>query len=197
MPTVKARDNPFRTERLHAIAYRPPDGSWEELAGRLAALRYRAAIVGPEGSGKTTLLEALAPRLEADGFRVRMVGGLSRSNRRLPRRRVAALFAGAGRCDVVLLDSADMLGPLAWRRFHRRTRRLGGLIVAAHRPGLLPTLIQCRTSPELLDAILDELLGPAAGAWRPAAHRLFAAHHGNVRTVLRGLYDAFAVEAGP
>src|SRR6185436_15582003 len=70
---MRAADNPFAVRRVLAIRYRLSGETWEGLLERLAALRYRAAIVGPHGRGKTTLLEDLAPRLEALGFRTRTV----------------------------------------------------------------------------------------------------------------------------
>jgi hypothetical protein len=61
---VKARENPFRSERIESIPYIfPEDDSWELLLRRLGALGFRGAICGPEGSGKTTLLEELGRRV--------------------------------------------------------------------------------------------------------------------------------------
>ncbi len=66
-----ARDNPFAVQRVLTIRYRFLDGSWGDLLERLAALGFRAALVGPHGHGKTTLLEDLGARLDGRGFRVR------------------------------------------------------------------------------------------------------------------------------
>ena len=68
---LRARDNPFAVQRVHAIRYRLAGITWEELLERLAALGFRAALVGPHGHGKTTLLEDLGARLAEEGFRVR------------------------------------------------------------------------------------------------------------------------------
>jgi polynucleotide 5'-kinase involved in rRNA processing len=68
---VRARDNPFRTERVLRVRFRLPSGTWDDLLARFEALGRRAAIVGPQGSGKTTLLEDLAPRLRARGYSIR------------------------------------------------------------------------------------------------------------------------------
>ena len=57
---------------------------------------------------------------------------------------------------------------------------------------MLPTLIECRTSPELLDSLLHELIGEAATSLRARSHDLFAANNGNLRDVLRALYDEAA-----
>ncbi len=56
---MKARDNPFAVERVHAIRYHPVNTTFDQILARLHELNYRAAITGPEGSGKTTLLEDL------------------------------------------------------------------------------------------------------------------------------------------
>jgi len=71
---VKARENPFASERIiHAIRYTHADGDVGTVVARLAALRYRAAIVGPHGAGKTTLLEDLACELERRGYRTTLM----------------------------------------------------------------------------------------------------------------------------
>ncbi len=169
------------------VRYRLWGTTWEELLARLAALRYRAAIVGPHGRGKTTLLEDLAPRLEALGLRTRSLTiheahpQLDAADRALLRR------LGPG--EVLLLDGAEGLGALAWWRVRRWTRRAGGLVITSHRPGLLPTLIECETTPALLAELVREILGSEA---QVSAEELFARHGGNVRNALRELYDVYA-----
>jgi len=66
---MKARDNPFSSDRILGIRYRLQDLTWEQLWLRLADMDYRGALVGPQGSGKTTLLEDLASALGERGFR--------------------------------------------------------------------------------------------------------------------------------
>lgn len=180
---MRARDNPFASDRVLAVRYRlPGDWTWEGLLDRLAALGWRAAIVGPHGRGKTTLLEDLAPRLEARGFRVRMLT-LWDEHPRLGAEDRAHL-RDLGPRDFLLLDGAEQLGPLSWLLLKRRCRGAGGLLVTSHRPGLLPTLLECDTSPELLAGIVREL-----GAEVPDPEALFARHGGNLRNALRELYD--------
>jgi len=194
---VKARENPFRSTRVrstirYAAPHDDPDASRSgalALLPRLAALRHRAAIVGPHGSGKTTLLEDLAHVLAGRGFRIIWLR-LDTDAPRLPRDWVArAGRLGAG--DIVCLDGAGQLSPLAWTRVRWQTRRATGLIVTAHQPGRVPTLTTCTTSPALLARIIRRLApdGPAAAA--PVA-ALFARHQGNVREALRELYDVCA-----
>ena len=173
------------------VRYRLPGVAWEELLARLAALRYRAAIVGPHGRGKTTLLEDLAPRLEAIGLRPRSLT-IHESHPRLDAAD-RALLRGLGPGDVLLLDGAEGLGRLAWWRVRRWTRRAGGLVITSHRAGLLPTLIECETTPELLAELVREILGEETPP--VSLEELFARHGGNVRNALRELYDVYAAAA--
>lgn len=174
---MRARDNPFASHRVEKLRYRLPEGlTWDRLLDRLAALRYRAALVGPHGRGKTTLLEELASRLKALGFRVRTVT-LRQEERRVGR------LGGLGADEILLLDGAELLGRLAWLRVRFACRRAGGLIVTSHRAGLLPTLLECRTTPELLADLARELTGEEL-----EVGELFARHGGNVRMAFREMY---------
>jgi hypothetical protein len=182
---LRARDNPFATDRILRQRYRLDEADWVELLTRLEALRFRASLVGPHGSGKTTLLEDLAVRLERVGWRPVWVR-LSAECPRLPATCDAAFFARLGARDVVFLDGAEQLGPLAWWRFRHRCRRAGGLVITTHRAGCLPTLRRCETTPELVRE-LTAALGEAMSTQEAA--RLHARHRGNVREVMRELYD--------
>lgn len=184
---VPARDNPFRVERVLTVRYEPLDTTWRDLLSRLEALRYRAAIVGPHGSGKTTLLEDIGDRLRSSGHTVRLVRLCDR-RRRLP----ADALAGLSASEVVMIDGADLLPWWVWRRACWATRGAGGLIVTCHWRPMLPTLIETRTTPELLRRIAARLAdGPAALDERTAAD-LHARHAGNIRHALRHLYDCYS-----
>ena len=183
------RENPFAVQRVLAVRYRLSGTSWDELLERLAALRFRAALVGPHGHGKTTLLEDLGARLAGRGFRVRAVT-LHEGDRRLAAAQRRELFKELTASDLLLLDGAEQLGRLAWLEVRTRARGAGGLVVTSHRPGLLPTLHECRTTPELLKGIVGELLREEI-----AVEELFARHEGNVRGALRELYDRYAASA--
>jgi hypothetical protein len=192
---MRARDNPFRTECVLRVRYRLASGTWDGLLDRLDALGRRAAIVGPQGSGKTTLLEDLAPRLRARGFEARDV----RLDTEMPRFEPGFLdrfFASLGPRDVILFDGAEQLGWFAWSRFERRSRAAAGLVVTGHRPGLLPTLIDTSTTPELLDDLVEEILGERSPEVRSRTPALFEKHGGNLREALRELYDHFAATTG-
>lgn len=185
---MRARDNPFATAHVHRIRYRLPDGlTWEELLARAASMNWRAAIVGPEGTGKTTLLEDFAPKLIKRGFEVVWL----RLTREAPRfapatlRELVSLHTG----QVILFDGAEQLSRWAWWRFLRLARRAGGLLITSHRPGLLPTLLECDTTPELLAEIVADLLTEAPKDHCAEARRLHRQHQGNLREALRELYD--------
>lgn len=189
---MRARDNPFRTERVLEVRYRLPRGSWDDLLARLESMGRRAAIVGPQGSGKTTLLEDLAPRLRARGYGVRELR-LDTERPRFEPEFLDRFFASLQERDVLLFDGAELLGRISWSRFERRARAAAGLVVTLHRPGRLPTLIETVTSPQLLERIVEQILGG------PSAHTpgLFEKHRGNLRDALRELYDRYAEISDP
>jgi len=136
---------------MEAISYRLSATGWEDLIGRLAALRFRAALVGLHGRGKTTLLEELARRLAQRGFRIRTIL-LHEGDRRLSPVHRKTLFRGLTikDKDLLFVDGAEQLSRLSWLEILVRSRAAGGLVITSHRPGLLPTLHECRTSPDLL-----------------------------------------------
>jgi len=179
-----ARLNPFRVSRILQQRYRLDDQGWSALFDRLRGLEHRAALVGPEGSGKTTLLEDLEQRLEAGGWQV---VGL-----RLNRGDWARLERAAP-SDMITLDGAEQLGWWRWRRFERLSRGAGGLLVTTHRLGRLPCLHLHRTSLELLNDLVTDLVGPEESkALEAELAKLFESHQGNLRDCLRALYDHWA-----
>jgi hypothetical protein len=186
---VRARDNPFAVQRVHSLGYRLEGTTWEALLERLESLRFRAALVGPHGHGKSTLLKEIAARLEERGFRLRKVL-LHEGDRWLSREQCRALLRGVTPQDLLLLDGAEQLSRPAWLYLKWRSRRAGGLIVTSHRPGLLPTLHECRTDPALLAGIVRELLGQKGEEIQVG--ELFARHGGDVRGALGELYEVYA-----
>jgi hypothetical protein len=214
---TRARDNPFATDRLEALGYRSPRTGepvdLERLLERLEALGRRAAVVGPEGSGKTTLLDDLEPLLKARGHRVRRLraeagtGALVEERNRGERVRPESLWpeGAAGDGPFLILDGADRLKRRIWRRVRRRLERgSAGALITSHRPGLLPTLTECSTSPALLARLVRELAPPAGTApgsgsppALPSAAELHARHRGNLRLALLELYDRCAAGARP
>lgn len=189
---LAARDNPFAVHRVLRVRTRLDDAGWAALLARLAAHRWRGAIVGPHGSGKTTLLEDLGARLGADGWCIHWIR-LSAEARSMPAGFLRAKAAALGPRDALLIDGAEQLGVAAWWALCLRVRRVGALIATTHRGGRLPTVQRCATSAELLRQLVAEL-GETIHAAEAAV--LHARHCGNIREALRELYDVAAVRGG-
>jgi ATPase subunit of ABC transporter with duplicated ATPase domains len=188
---MKARENPFKTDSVLGVRYRLRDRTWEELFERLKKLNYRAAIIGPHGTGKTTLLEEMEPRLAARGFRVIHLR-LDRETRSFEQGFLRRLFTILGERDVILFDGAEQMSRLGWQLFKIRSKRAAGLVITSHRRGMLPTLMECATSSELLREIIRELLGGEARC--EMTDKLHTKHGGNLRDALREMYDLYAAE---
>ena len=187
-----ARLNPFRTEQLESLAFRPQGASWPQLMLDLSATNHRAAIVGPEGSGKTTLLEQLAVRLRQHGHRIRHVR-VNACGKLWGCSSLMDWISTLTPEDTVLVDGADHLPRRAWRGLKRRSRPRRGLIVTSHRKGLLPTLISTRTSSMLLHDLVRELVDDTVFAQLgDQLPDTFRQHRGNLRTSLLSLYDIIA-----
>jgi hypothetical protein len=186
--SCRPADNPFASHRVEGLAYRSNGLGLAELGRRLRELGGRAAIVGPEGSGKTTLLEELADTLPGESVRVR-VGGSCRRPWHTAR---AQLPTPVTTNHAVLIDGAEQLGPIGWRRLLLATRNAGCLVATLHRPGLLPTLIECRTDRDLLRDLVEELAPADAPSLVSDFDQLFQRHEGNIRLCLRDLYDVYA-----
>lgn len=185
--------NPFATRHTQPGTVAPLDAEGQPIAlsSLLSSLRAnacRGAIVGPHGSGKTNLLVHLAAALAAhDGS----LGPLrARSGRDAVGILRSILTAAAG--TVVCIDSWEQLGlatrlavraAAAWRRC--------GLLVTSHAPTMFPTLVECRTSPEILAAIVASLPDAGSSITQVDVDDTFARHGGNLRDALAELYDRF------
>ena len=181
-------DNPFASHRVEGLAYRFNGLGLTALRRRLEKMGGRSAIVGPKGSGKTTLLDELASTLPGEPVYVRIEGSCPRPWRTAR----AQLPRPVTPNHLVLVDGAEQLGPLGWRLLLRATRHARGFIATLHRPGRLPTLIECRTEPTLLRSLVEELVPADASALEPELEGLFHRHGGNIRSCLRELYDLYA-----
>lgn len=188
---MRARDNPFSVERVHAIRFRPQGATFPGLMMRLKTLNYRAAVVGRDGSGKTTFLEDLQRALTQDNIKTRMVFVNDTSPLSDPACR--RLLSELTRDELVLLDGADLIPRSAWALLKRHTiTHAYGLVITSHRPGLLPTLMECTTNPSLLRDIARELQPPDRCIPVESLDTLFQRHQGNIRVCLRELYDLCA-----
>jgi energy-coupling factor transporter ATP-binding protein EcfA2 len=184
---MKARLNPFASNRVLQIRYELQHETWEQLLQRLTEFNYRAAILGPEGSGKTTLLEDLAERLR-DRFELKWLA-LSADYPEVPDH----FFSDIRQDHLLLVDGVDLLP--AWTQIWLfwKTKKCRGLILTAHHSTRLRTLVECSTSPELLNRISHRLVANPEKGFQQLTHDLFRKHHGNLRDVFRELYDIWAV----
>ena len=190
---MKARHNPFSVDRVQTIRYRPLATTFDDILARLEVMNYRAAIVGPEGAGKTTLLEDLQHALQRQGLRTRVIFVNDTSPLDRPTRR--QLMSQLESDEIVLLDGADALGRARWTFLRRHIlKHAAGLVITTHRPGRLPTLIDCTTTPTLLGEIVDELRPETRDAHADGLQQLFRHHQGNIRNCLRELYDMCACD---
>lgn len=192
---MRPAENPFRAQRLAALRYRFLHGSSAELLESLERLGQRAAIVGPHGSGKSTLLRELGTGLAARGFKLRHTR-LHLGPGELERLAPGFLDDLTPR-HFLLVDSAGVLGRWSLRRVLRASQRASGLLVTLHRPGPLPTLLECRPTPALLAKLVEEAAGAELAARLPPAVELFARHQGNLREALRELYDRCSSTSEP
>lgn len=181
-------DNPFASHRIDGLAFRFNGPGLTALHQRLEELGGRSAIVGPKGSGKTTLLDELTVTLPGKPVQVRI--GASDRN---PWHTVRTQLPRPVTPDhAVFVDSAEQLGAIGWRLLLRATRHARSFVATLHRPGPLPTLIECRTEPTLLRSLVEELAPADASALEPELEGLFHRHGGNIRSCLRELYDLYA-----
>jgi hypothetical protein len=184
-------DNPFASHCIEGLAYQRNGFGLDALRRRLESLGGRAAIVGPEGSGKTTLIEHLANALAVDSIFVTIHRGSAQPWRVAH----AQLPLPVTPQHAVLVDGAEQLGSIAWFRLMWVTRRARFVVATLHRPGRLPTLVECSTDRDLLIELVAELAPTDAPTLTPGLEELFDRHQGNIRSCLRELYDVFAGRA--
>jgi len=187
---LKARNNPFASERIEALAYRfPPGDDWQRLLGRLETLGWRGALVGPHGSGKTTVLTQLEPLLVSRGFRPRRVT-LRAPDTQAERQQALASIATMRAPDFIILDGAEMLTTRQWLSLQSAAAACAGCLITQHRTGRLQTVLSCEVTPALLEELVQELC--EASLPEGEAARLFARYHGNLRECFSDLYDRYA-----
>ena len=133
------------------------------------------------------MLEDLGERMRERGREVRWVR-LS-AERRAPTRGEWRRLVGVDRRAIVFVDGAEQLRPAVWRVVKLLCWRAEGLIITSHGEGLLPTLVRCETSEDVLAEVVGELGIDLGGS---DAEAVFRRHGGNVREALRELYDRWA-----
>jgi energy-coupling factor transporter ATP-binding protein EcfA2 len=183
--------NPFATcwTRPGALPFRFNNGqSVKQLVAKLAAQKWRGAIIGPHGSGKSTLLESLKPAIVATGRSIQAIS-LRDGQRRLPS---VYLGTNAGNSNtVIIIDGYEQLAWPARLRLWRHSRSTGtGLLVTSHTPVRIPMLIRLSPDRELVDRLVTDLCSELpttiTRADIAASH---ACHGSNVREIFFDLYD--------
>ena len=195
------RLNPFRTSRVHSLRFRfddrlhagSPDDELTALWRRFETLGRRSALVGPEGSGKSTLLQRLEALFEEKHARPGAVLRLClhAERRDLDAAEWQAVKAADG-SKLITVDGAEQMPRFSWWRLRWTSRRSAGLLITAHRPGLLPTLRVHRTSAALLHRLVDEATNGRTLPFAVDLDALFVSHSGNLRDCLAELYDRWA-----
>ncbi len=191
---MKARNNPFSSRNVEALTFRHAYIRFHEIMHRLKNMSYRASIIGPKGSGKTTLIEQIGKELAGEGFHIKHLC-LTIEKSKLSRSFLRNFYADLSPNDAILLDGAEQMPWLQWIFFNLKTKKAGALIITSHIPGLLPELLHTSTSPDLLHGLVFELLGKDAMISRSYLENLFFSHNGNIRLVLRDLYDTWSERA--
>ncbi len=189
---MKARRNPFRSDRVEAFRYRLPEDDWEALQRRFEALGRRAAVVGPHGTGKTVFAEDFQVRLEARGSPTAL---LRFHDRFTPedRERLEDCCTTLAPSAVLILDGGELLPPRAWRKLLARLPSATGILATLHRARRLPLLHQTRPQLEIARELVRSLLGrPLDPRESAALEERFQRSGGNIREVVRSFYLEFA-----
>ena len=188
---MKARENPFSTERIEGLSYRFTDTAIGDVLEKYKTLQYRAAIIGPKGSGKTTLLENIEETLVGNGDKVHRIF----INDTVPftKEQQNHLADTLTPDTLLLLDGADCIGFSAWKRLDSTVRsKAKGLLITSHNKGPLPALLKCSTSLQLLTQLANELTASNPQPEPELLARIYRRCRGNLRECFRNLYDIYA-----
>ncbi len=185
---MRARENPFRSECIDALAYRPQTLSWQQIVKRLDALGGHGAIVGPHGSGKSTLLDKLGVHLRERGLETLRIF----LNDQVPSpsfRKIAEFAARSSAQTALLLDGAEQLSLPRWLALRRAARYAGAFVVTSHTHGRLACLVETETSVALLRELTAMLTHPSSPPCDAALENLHQKYDGNLRDAFFALYD--------
>ena len=189
---VSARNNPFAVQRTDAIPFDFSETPFEDIASfyrHAKAFNFRGAIRGRHGNGKTTLLCDLSRYLKDQEIDCELA--LLPRETKLQQQAVEKLTRRGIDGAIILVDGIERLPFIDRLRLIPRSKSFAGFIATTHYIGRLRTLVRCGTSEQTLMAILRSLNMDQADVVA-AGKPLVSKHRGNLRSVLRELYDQFA-----
>ena len=185
---LAAKDNPFTVQLTTSLPYRLIEGNWDLHLRRLRTFNHRASVVGPRGTGKSTLLKDLANKLLENSCRCFELFLPHEKQFHDEMLREARQLSKQG--SVILVDGMERLS-LPQRL---RLLRCNKIVATSHRPIRfplfgLPIWIRTTTNLDILRDILSSLEIHPREIIIERAEQLFEKYRGNVREVLRELYD--------
>ncbi len=199
LPTIgcTARNNPFATHCVEALAFQFADGDWQSQLTRLRQMGFRGSIVGPQGSGKTTLLLELKDQLainvcEPDQIEFSFVSQTSKERAN----QLLHLEAALSRQQILLIDGFERFSWGQRRRLRKRRKSTGSIVVTTHRRCGLPVWVQCDPNIQLLGKLLGQLGHPHDESLYKLAGEYFFHRKGNIRETFRDLYDEWGTHRG-
>ncbi len=193
---MTARDNPFETSRVESLIPFDPawlDTSWEAILDRYEELEYKGAIVGPHGTGKTTFLDQFVGKLETKSGLLVCRLFLNEDKRHLtPQEKMFLTNCPNHGSIILVLDGEEQFSFLDRQEFSRLAYGFGGVLVTRHRPSRnYPTLLQTRSTPEMLIKFVHQLMPDFPGD-ESLLRSYFDDTEGNIRESLRKAYDFVA-----
>ncbi|MDA7503691.1 AAA family ATPase [bacterium] len=187
---MKAKDNPYRVERIHSLPFLFSDQDFDRFYQVVEDHNFRGAIVGPHGSGKTTLVENLIKEFQSRQIQITHCR-LKDDGQSANYIRLRKWIDQAPSDSILILDSAGLLSWWKWRGLLKESAKYKGLIITTHQPGRLTTLINTKPTFETLQSVIVHLK-IAESPSKSHLIELFNKHRGNIRECLRELYDEFA-----
>ncbi|NNE91548.1 MAG: hypothetical protein HKN23_07865 [Verrucomicrobiales bacterium] len=193
-----ARENPFASERIEQLLKFDPSWlgtEWETILDEFEEEHERrAAVIGAHGSGKTTFLDTFEPLFrEKTGLRVCRLFLNDEKPELTRQERVFLTNIPNHESTVIFLDGEERMNFFDRLEFSRLAHGFAGLLVTRHTPRRgIPTLLETKTTPEMLAAFLKKLM-PDFPAVESEVADLFVAHDGNLREALREAYDRVGI----
>lgn len=192
---MRARDNPFSTNRVEGILQFDPalmGESWDEIDSRWLKLNKRAALIGPHGAGKTTFIDSFSQRLVDQGAEVLRIF-LNSESPRISSRQWKELTKATGK--IIILDGEEQLNQFQRWRFHRLTEESGGLLISRHSQGKLPIMLEFTPKIETLFHCVRKLAPEYYPQLEPDLDQWWQDDNGNIRLILLRCYDYVAAHS--